>query len=362
MRSIKNIFWNEEQHRLRAWWRLSIQAILLLFFLLGAQIVVGILAAFGMLLGWEPALETLTDLQAIQQLMVQAPWVMMLLQLSMTVAITLSVWVSGRILDRRSFAGFGLRLSSDWWRDLGFGLLLGAVLMLLIFLVQLAAGWVSVTETFSTREPEATFLVAILPPLITFLAVGFHEELWSRGYQLRNLAEGLNWSVIGPRGAIILATVATSGLFGLLHALNPNATAISTLYLSVAGIFLAAGYLVTGELAIPVGLHITWNFFQGNVFGFPVSGTDFTSATVLRIEQSGPDVWTGGAFGPEAGFLGLAAMLLGILLTVLWVRWRYGTISLHLPLAQTPERTEPGAESRNLTSNHRRTTGDQIER
>ncbi len=343
MKSIKNIFWNEDQRRLRAWWRLSIQAILLVFFLLGAQIVVGVLAAGAMLLGWEPALEGLTELQAVQQLMAEAPWLMMLVQLSMTVSITLSVWISGRLLDRRPFADFGLRLSPDWWRDLGFGLLLGVVLMLIIFLVQLAAGWVTVTDTFSTREPEAAFLVAILPPLITFLAVGFHEELWSRGYQLRNLAEGLNWSVIGPRGGIAVATVITSAFFGLLHALNPNATIISTLYLSIAGIFLASGYLLTGELAIPIGLHMTWNFFQGNVFGFPVSGTDFTSATFIRIEQAGPDLWTGGAFGPEAGLLGLGAMLLGILLTVLWVRSHYDKAALHLPLAHPPERPESTA-------------------
>jgi hypothetical protein len=104
----------------------------------------------------------------------------------------------------------------------------------------------------------------------------------------------------------------------------------------LAGVFLGLAYVLTGELAIPIGLHITWNFFQGNVFGFPVSGGDFSQATFIAIEQGGPDVWTGGAFGPEAGLMGIVAMLVGSGLIVLWVRWRRGSVGLHLPLAQAP--------------------------
>ncbi len=93
---------------------------------------------------------------------------------------------------------------------------------------------------------------------------------------------------------------------------------------------------MTGKLAIPIGLHITWNFFQGNVFGFPVSGTLANVTTFIAIEQGGPDLWTGGASGPEAGLIGIIAMVLGVVLTVVWVYWRYGSVSLHLPLAEAP--------------------------
>jgi hypothetical protein len=96
------------------------------------------------------------------------------------------------------------------------------------------------------------------------------------------------------------------------------------------------GALLTGELAIPIGVHITWNFFQGNVFGFPVSGSDFSMATFIGIQQGGPELWTGGPFGPEAGLLGLGGIFLGGALTYLWVRWRYGRAGLRTQLAEYP--------------------------
>jgi hypothetical protein len=250
-----------------------------------------------------------------------------------------SLWLAGCLLDRRPLADYGLHIERGWWLDLGFGLALGALLMGGIFVVQWAAGWITITDILHTATPGQSFWLAIIPPLVLFLSVGFYEEALVRGYLLRNLAEGLNFAAIGGRGALLLAWVLSSALFGLLHAGNPNATAISTSYLIMAGVFLGLGYLLTGQLAMPIGIHITWNFFQGNVFGFPVSGGDFRNATFLAIEQGGPELWTGGAFGPEAGLLGLAAMLVGCLLTLLWVRWRQGSIGLQLALAEPPART-----------------------
>jgi membrane protease YdiL (CAAX protease family) len=334
--SIKTIVWNSDQRRLRTLWRLIGQLMIMAVFLIIVEGAVGFLVV-GMLLvqeGVSP--DQLTDPQVLRRFIMENPLPMMLSSIGLALSVTSSLWLAGRLLDRRPFADFGLHIDQDWLIDFGFGLVLGAVLMLIIFLVELAAGWATVSGTLVTRQPGARFLPAILVPAVTFLAVGFYEELFSRGYQLLNLAEGLNWGAIGPRGAILIATLLSSMVFGALHAGNPNASIFSTLSITVAGLQLAAGILLTGELAIPIGLHITWNFFQGNVFGFPVSGNDFSSATFISIEQGGPDLWTGGAFGPEAGLLGLGAMLLGILLTVLWVRRRSGQVGLDLSLAEAP--------------------------
>jgi CAAX protease family protein len=260
----------------------------------------------------------------------------------------LSVWLAVRFLDRRPFRDLGFRLNRGWWLDLAFGMALGAVLMTVIFLVESALGWISVAGAFETPGTGAPFALAILLPVVAFVCVGISEETAFRGYQLRNAAEGLNYPVFGPRGAVLLAWALSSILFGALHAGNPNATPLSTFNIVLAGLMLGFGYVLSGQLAIPIGLHITWNFFQNAVYGLPVSGFGTFWASFLSTQQSGPDLWTGGSFGPEGGLLGPAAMFLGVLLTALWVRLHTGKLSLHLPIAEGrrsgtsgPERGSP---------------------
>ena len=248
----------------------------------------------------------------------------------------LSVWLAGRFMDQRPFKDFGFHFDGGWWLDLLFGLLLGAALMTGVFLTELAFGWVTLTGSFDSLVSGAPFASAILLPLAAFLLVGVYEELFSRGYQLRNMAEGLNYPALGPRGAVLAAWALSSALFGVLHALNPNAGVVSVANITLAGLMLGTAYILTGELAVPIGLHISWNFFQGNVFGFPVSGLNPIGATFVSTEQAGPEIWTGGLFGPEGGLLVTISTLTGILLTVLWVRLRHGRVSIHTPLAEYP--------------------------
>ncbi len=258
--------------------------------------------------------------------------------------VLLSVWLAGRFIDRRSFADFGFHLGGGWWLDLLFGMALGAFLMTGIFLVELGMGWITINAAFRSLVPGTPFAIAILLPATVFLCVGFYEELLARGYQLRNAAEGLNLPFVGPRNAVLLAWVLSSAFFGYLHASNPNATLWSTFNVALAGLMLGFGYVLTGELAIPIGLHVAWNTFQGSVFGFPVSGLQPVGATFLSTNQGGPVLWTGGAFGPEGGLLGPAAMILGILLTALWVRLRGGRVAVHTPIAENWEQNLPADE------------------
>ncbi len=252
------------------------------------------------------------------------------------VAVLASVWLAGRFLDRRPFSGFGMRPDRAWWPDLCFGLALGALLMTAVFFLELAAGWITITGAFETVGEGRSFALSILFVLVAFVCVGFYEELLSRGYQLQNMAEGLNVPSLGPKGAILVAWALSSVVFGLLHLRNPGTSLASTVNIAFAGLLLGAGYVLTGRLAIPVGLHATWNFFQGNVFGFPVSGIKPIGATFVSIEQGGPASLTGGAFGPEAGLLGTAAMVVGSLLIWLWVRARHGKANIQASIADPP--------------------------
>ncbi len=331
---ILSLFWNSKDRRLRAFWRLAIEGSVWIGLQIGVGVVVAvIILAAAVLTGWMPAQSIPGSSDRIMDLM-SRPDITVVLEV-VTALITLGcVWLAGRVLDRRKFADFGFHLSARWWLDLVFGLCMGAVLMTGIFLFESAAGWITVDGYLVTSQDGGIFPIAILAPLVLFLCVGFSEELSSRGYQLKNLAEGLMGPRFGTAGAILAATVFSSIVFGFLHAANPNITFISILNLMAAGVFLAMGYILTGELALPIGVHITWNFFQGNVFGFPVSGLDPVGAQFIAIRQGGPNWLTGGAFGPEGGLVGLAAMLLGCLLIILWVKITRGKITLAKELAE----------------------------
>jgi uncharacterized protein len=323
-----NLLWNGQERRLRALLRLLIQSFLM-FILISVFSIPAVL--LGAIFQESPPATLSPDIEfMLEDMIASAPLLFLLLSLASLVGITLSIWAAGRWLDRRKFADFGLHINRRWWVDLIFGLVLGAVLMAVVFVIQLGAGWITITETFSS--PNGSFLFLILVALVAFIIVGFQEELLTRGYYLKNLAEGSNHPSIGPRNALFLGYILSSAIFGILHVLNPHSTFISTFNLFLAGLFLGFGYILTRSLAIPIGIHITWNFFQGNVFGFPVSGNP-AGPTFIAIEQGGPDLMTGGPFGPEAGLLGIMAMVLGFILTYAWVKMYYGRADLKYDIA-----------------------------
>ncbi len=279
MAIIKSVFWNQEEHRLRVLWRFLVFLIVFVPLMGGSQALIYVLA---------PSLiQALNEKQGIQFL-----WGWTVSEWLMLGAILAALWIVGRWIDRRPFSDYGFHFSRHWWLDLAFGLALGAVLMTGIFLTEFLSGWVTIRGLLQS-PPGVSFGQGLLVAFLLFLAVGIFEELFSRGYLLHNLAEGLNFKFWNAKVALVLAWILASLLFGAAHASNPNATLISTVNLVLAGLFLGLGYVLTGDLAIPIGLHIAWNFFQGNVYGFPVSGTPVNQVSFLAIEQGGQ------IFGPE---------------------------------------------------------------
>lgn len=325
LNTLKSIFWNEDERRLRVFWRLNVQGTLLGTFLVALSLL-GIVLLILLQLG-EAVLARDASQFEVARLFA---WLNNSLVLSFFNVLTLpavlaSVWLAGRFADRRRFADFGLHLSRNWWIDLVFGLALGAGLMALIFLLELAAGWITITDTFQT-DSSWPFVLAWLVSLAGFISVGIYEELLDRGYLFKNLAEAASsW---GQAPAVICAVLCSSAVFGISHIINPNASLLSSFNIMLVGLFLSVPLVFTGELAIPIGFHIAWNFFQGNVFGFPVSGTSLNKTTLILVEQGGNAMVTGGAFGPEAGLVGIGATILGTILVLAWLRWRYGRLQL----------------------------------
>jgi membrane protease YdiL (CAAX protease family) len=330
LRKLFSLFWNKDERRLRAFWRmiiyLSVLLILNSILLLVMILFVGALH-FVVKGEWPAFLAAGQPLKLLSNRWVGnviAPGVMCLASL-------LSTFVIGKWVDRRKFRDFGFHFSKTWWGDFGFGLALGAVLMTGIFLLGVLTGTLRVVSYFESNLGDISFSVGMLQYLILFVMVGIYEEVLFRGYYFVNLAEGLNSGPVGRRNALIIAWGMLSIVFGLFHFSNPNATWVSTIMIMAAGVFLGTGMALTGSLAIPIGLHITWNFFQGNIYGFAVSGMQ-AGVSLVATESIGPAWFTGGVFGPEAGVIGLAAMLVGVLLIVLRLH-RRGTLRLGTEIA-----------------------------
>lgn len=332
-----NIFYNRSEHRLRAFWRVALQMLLHLLGIGFASITAAFVLVVVAVLTGQIALGqglSVPELQsALNELAVRQPLLLVAQQFIMIIVIVLLYALIARLLDRRPLKDYGLRLNPVWWRDLGFGLLLGAALMSLVFGAELTLGWVQVTGRYQTPNPGVLFGPMLLASLAHYIWVGVNEELLSRGYQIRNIAEGLNLPGVSPRAAVLIGYLITSSIFGFLHLGNPNATLVGAVNIALAGLMLGAGMVLTGSLAIPIGLHITWNFFQGNIFGLPVSGgTPATS--LLVVEQTGPAFWTGGAFGPEGGMLGVLVILLGLGISWIYIRLTRGRAALQTDLAE----------------------------
>ncbi|NYE14644.1 CPBP family intramembrane glutamic endopeptidase [Actinomadura citrea] len=155
-------------------------------------------------------------------------------------------------------------------------------------------------------------------------AAAVTEELMFRGVLFR---------VVEERAGTWTALALTSVLFGLWHMLNPDATVWGAVAIAVsAGGTLAAVYAATRNLWEPIGLHFGWNFAEAGIFGTEVSGNGRTEG-LLRGVTSGPDLLTGGRFGPEASPY---TVVFGVLLTIafMWLAHRRGNLVPRRPGAR----------------------------
>lgn len=133
--------------------------------------------------------------------------------------------------------------------------------------------------------------------IIYNLATAMGEELLFRAVLFRVAEE-----VAGTTAAIGIS----AAIFGLMHAANPGATAFGIGALTIEfGIMMALAYVLTRNIWLAVGIHMAWNFTQGYVFGVEVSGVS-QPHSILKTSVSGPDLLTGGSFGPEGSILSLA--------------------------------------------------------
>ncbi len=231
--------------------------------------------------------------------------VLFVTQLGGLVEVLLAVWLMRRFVDRRSLGSLGLSLAGHGGQPLE-GVAWGTGIIGCVVLCLFALGALTVHQEHTAVGP-ATLLVYLL--VLAMAAVG--EELLMRGYVLANLMESMNSFV---------ALVVSSVLFGAMHALNPSATLLGFVNTALAGVLLGVYYVHRRNLWFPIGMHFAWNYLQGPILGFDVSG--MATDSLLEFNVSGSALVTGGEFGLEGSLLTTVLVILAAIAIHLRFRQR----------------------------------------
>ncbi|HKW84596.1 MAG TPA: CPBP family intramembrane glutamic endopeptidase [Burkholderiaceae bacterium] len=208
--------------------------------------------------------------------------------------------VYAKVVERRRGVEFG---AQGALRELGAGLVIGAALFSATIGVLAALGLYTVQ---GWRDPGV-----LIAPLAMSAGAAVIEELLFRGVIFRIVEASLGtW----------IALVISAALFGLVHLGNPNASWLAAAAISLeAGVMLAAAYVLTRRLWLPIGIHAAWNFTQGGIFSVAVSAGKTDGLLVATL--GGPHWLSGGEFGAEASVVAmLLCTALGAWLLVLGAR------------------------------------------
>jgi len=263
---LKNIFLND-RHELRSGWKLGAYFAIFIVIWVAAGIALSLFFAR-------------TDLPSDQLTLLA------LNEIALFTPAVVALLLMVKFVDHRPLKTFGITLE-NWRRHLPGGLALAAIMLGVLLAGCYAFGYLHIEWT--ARQVPAVTLVMTLLVLLAAAAV---EELMFRGFPLQVLCEGIGkWP-----GVLVI-----SGLFGLVHMNNPNASLLGTVNTVMAGILLSLAYVRTRSLWLPYAIHAGWNVGVGYILGLPLSGIDLASLWTTGV--AGSDTILGGAYGPEGGLL-----------------------------------------------------------
>ena len=231
----------------------------------------------------------------------------LLITLFSFVFISLLVFFRVKVIEKRSFSSIGFN-KNNWLKKYSLGFLIGLAMMSIIVLILLPFGYITI-EKNPIQPVGVSAIASVLVILFGWIIQGATEEIVTRGWLLNILSTKYNIGV----GLLISST-----LFGLMHLTNPNVNYIAVINIILVGLFYGLYVIKTNDLWAVCGMHSAWNFAQGNIFGFKVSGLDISVGSLIDLNLVGSDFVTGGIFGPEAGITATFILLasIGILLFI----------------------------------------------
>lgn len=225
---------------------------------------------------------------------------MLTFMLSQFLCALFALYLFRKFIDKKSFKSLGFELT-NYKADLLKGLVWGVALISLGFFALYFSGFITVIDSDFGAIQWLSYIAF-------FAIVAFNEEILVRGYVLTNLMASINkyWALI-----------VSALLFSVMHLGNDSTSFISTVNLFIAGLMLGIYTIHKRNLWFPIAMHFTWNFFQGPVLGFEVSGIKMES--VINQQVSGNPLITGGDFGFEGSLL-LTVMMIA---STIYIHMKY---------------------------------------
>lgn len=207
-------------------------------------------------------------------------------------------WV--KVIEKNALSSLGF-VKRNWLKYLAWGILLSLVQMGVIALVYQVSGIGSFVLNELSLEP-LLFILGLFP---FWLLQGGTEEVATRGWLLTRIAARTN---------LPLAIAISSSLFGILHMGNAGVTFLSVLNIILDGLLAGLLFIYTDSIWLVVAQHGTWNYVQGNLLGFQVSGTGADASIFSFTMGDGPDWLTGGAFGAEGSIITTLVLLVSLVI------------------------------------------------
>jgi len=254
-----------------------------LFFFISFFIIVALFDLIGILIvsqfseyGFE---EFISDPELIMQ-----NKMMLLMMFCQLLGTLFTVWIFQTFVNKESFTSIGLRFA-NYEGDFLQGLLVGGALISSGFLILFVFNLIEVDLTYFSFYDQIFYL-------FLFVIVSLNEEIAIRGYILQNLSHSFNKYI---------ALAISSLVFMLMHIGNPNIGVLPMVNLFLAGIFLGIYTIHKNNLWFPIGAHLLWNYLQGPIYGFEVSGNKINSLFEQKLASH--VLFTGGSFGFEGSVI-----------------------------------------------------------
>lgn len=227
----------------------------------------------------------------------------------MALALVLGVYAA--IVRHRNgvgiFEGLGITFDRMTIRDFIAGLAICTIAMVGIFLIELALGVIA-------YEGAAVNVTALVEGARLLVPMALFEEILFRSLLLVGL-------ITIFRGRVWVAISVSAAAFGIIHLGNEGASWISAVGNALGGLIYGIAFVGARNIWLPFGLHLAWNYVQGVLLGFPISGQSL--ASLVQQEYTGSVLLGGGAYGPEAGLVGMIFRFVIIAMVFLYLKGRW---------------------------------------